>query len=70
MPLSRARRVTSHGAWRRVVFSAECDPATGDCPVCGIDYAECDCPGPTMEEEFEYREVNGVLWARPRAPSR
>jgi hypothetical protein len=49
--------------WRRVVFAADCDE-DGTCPVCGIDFAECDCPGPIMED-YEYRERNGVLWARP-----
>ena len=49
--------------WQRVVFSADTDE-DGNCPVCGIDYAECDCPGPTMEE-YEYRVMDGVLWARP-----
>ena len=65
MPLSRPRYVNSHGAWQRVVFAAECEP-DGICPVCGVDYADCPCPGPTMEEEYDYREVNGVLWARAR----
>jgi hypothetical protein len=49
--------------WRRVIFSADCDE-DGNCPVCGIDYAECKCPGPTMDD-YEYREKNGVLYARP-----
>lgn len=53
--------------WKRVVFAAECSDE-GLCPVCGIDYAECDCPGPTMDE-YEYREVNGVLWARALPPA-
>lgn len=48
--------------WRRVVFSADCDE-DGNCPVCGIDFAECDCPGPTMEN-YEYKEINGVMYAR------
>ncbi|MGY3615684.1 hypothetical protein [Bradyrhizobium sp. USDA 10063] len=50
-------------AWRRVIHAAECD-AYGNCPVCGIDYAECDCPGPSQADEFEYRVRDGVLWAR------
>lgn len=51
--------------WRKVVFSSECDE-DGNCPRCGIDYAECDCPGPTQDELFEYQEdANGILWARP-----
>lgn len=50
--------------WQRVVFSAECDE-DGNCPVCGdIDFAECGCPGPTQEDEFEYEEIDGVLMAR------
>lgn len=51
-------------SWQRVVFSAECDE-DGNCPVCGdIDFAECGCPGPTQEDEFEYEEIDGVLMAR------
>jgi hypothetical protein len=53
---------TSPGKWMAVVFSADCDE-DGNCPACGIDYAECPCPGPTMEG-YEYREINGVLFAR------
>lgn len=63
--IPRRRIVNSHGAWQRVVFAVDCEP-DGLCPVCDIDYAECPCPGPTMNEEYDYREVNGVLWARAR----
>lgn len=49
--------------WRRVIFSADCDE-DGNCPSCGIDYGECRCLGPTMED-YEYRERGGVLYARP-----
>jgi hypothetical protein len=50
--------------WLRVVFAAECDEA-GNCPICKtIDFAECRHPGPTQEDEYEYRERNGVLEAR------
>jgi hypothetical protein len=48
--------------WQRVIFAADCDEE-GCCPECGIDYAECPCPGPTMDE-YEYCEVDGVMWAR------
>jgi hypothetical protein len=41
--------------WLRVVFSAECS-RDGTCPVCGADFGEC--PGPTQEDEFEYRVVD------------
>ena len=53
--------------WQRVVFAADCEP-DGLCPVCGIDYAECPCPGPTMDDEYEYIERNDVLYARPKPP--
>lgn len=50
--------------WKRVVFSAECDEF-GNCPVCkDIDFADCDCPGPTQDDEFEYEERDGILMAR------
>jgi len=49
--------------WRKVVYAADCDE-DGNCPVCGIDYSECDCPGPTMDE-MEYRWIDGELYARP-----
>lgn len=31
-----------------------------------IHYADCSCPGPHQEDEFEYREIDGVLCARRR----
>ena len=43
-----------NNTWVRVVFSDECDEF-GNCPICRIDYTECPCPGPTMDEEYEYR---------------
>lgn len=53
--------------WVRVVFSADVDPETDECPGCGGHYPECPCPGPTMDK-FEYRESSdGVLMAYRRA---
>jgi DNA (cytosine-5)-methyltransferase 1 len=49
--------------WQRVIHSCECDEY-GNCPECGIDYSECGCPGPTQDDEYEYRERDGVLEAR------
>lgn len=46
-------------AWKRVVFSDECDEM-GYCPLCHIEYAECACPGPT-QDGITYREIDGVL---------
>jgi len=52
--------------WIKVVFASNCDE-DGNCPVCGIDYADCDCPSPTMEDEYEYKEdKDGELWARKK----
>lgn len=50
--------------WQEVVFSSDCDE-DGDCPVCGIDYSECPCPGPTQDGyEYEEDQDDGVLYAR------
>lgn len=49
--------------WMRVYFAVECD-ADGNCPKCHIDFADCECPGPTQEDEFEYDVRDGVLMAR------
>jgi DNA (cytosine-5)-methyltransferase 1 len=57
--------VTAPSGFSRVVFSAECDE-DGNCPNCGIDYADCDCIGPT-EDECEYIEIDGELFGRRRA---
>lgn len=47
--------------WQRVSFSA--DTVDDACAVCGQDYAECPCPGPT-QDGWEYRITDGVLEAR------
>ena len=50
--------------WVKVVYSADCDE-DGNCPVCTVDYAECDCIGPTMDErEVVYIWVDEVLYGR------
>jgi hypothetical protein len=48
--------------WRKVVYAADCDE-DGNCPVCKIDYSECDCPGPTMDG-FGYCWIDGELHAQ------
>lgn len=48
--------------WQIVVFVHDLDE-DGNCPLCNIDYADCECPGP-MQEGYEYEEINGVLYAR------
>ena len=58
-------------AWQRVVFAHDCaeDEDTGEpvCPHCEADYADCDCPGPHMEDEYDYEWRGKTLWARPKA---
>lgn len=50
--------------WSRVSFASDVDPETDACSLCGVDYAECPCPGPTMDD-YEYRLTDdGVLEAR------
>jgi hypothetical protein len=58
--------------WKPVVFAADCIYEEWDefqecpiCPVCKTDYADCECPGPMQEDEFEYKEIDGQLYARP-----
>lgn len=57
--------------WRKVVFLLDCSecPDCGEpiCPQCGGHYADCDCPGPMQDDEFDYRtDENGDLIARPK----
>ena len=60
----RVSSVNRNGGWRRVVFGVEVGD-DGECPVCGGEYAECPCPGPTMDDH-EYKMVGDVLMARQR----
>ena len=53
------------GAWntvdfRPVQFAGDCDE-DGNCPVCGVDYSECECPGPTEDGVF-YAETDAGLY--------
>lgn len=56
--------------WVKVVFAGDCEEdECGEliCAGCGGDYSECACPGPTMEEEYDYRfDENDVMWARKK----
>lgn len=56
--------------WKRVVHTADCDhDVDGDyyqCPNCGVEYGECECPGPTMDDELDYQIRDGISYARPR----
>lgn len=55
--------------WKKVVFAGDCleceNCGEPFCDECGSHYADCDCPGPTQDDEYEYRETDdGVLQAR------
>jgi hypothetical protein len=55
--------------WRKVVYAADCEPCDmceePICPHCGGEhYADCECPGPHQDDEYEYREISGHLMAR------
>jgi hypothetical protein len=49
--------------WLRVSYAFDTDE-DGNCALCGADYTDCPCPGPTMDELYEYRVVEGRLQAR------
>ena len=52
---------------RRVLFAHECAPCPGCeepiCPRCAIHYGECNCPGPSQDDLYDYVEIRGVLYA-------
>lgn len=56
--------------WEPVQFTRDCtlDGATEPyCTLTARDCDECPCAGPTQDDEYEYRVVDGVMLARPRA---
>ena len=53
--------------WTKVVYAADCgDPEDEllECHQCGGMYADCPCPGPTMDDVVEYTEINGHWYGR------
>lgn len=55
--------------WQLVIHADECAPCelcgSPVCPECGEHYADCPCPGPTQDDAYEYRWIDGVMYARP-----
>lgn len=47
---------------QKVIFIADLDE-DGCCPACAVDYAECDCPGPDQDDEFDYEWDGDDLYA-------
>ena len=60
---------TASDEWIKVVYAFECPPCEmcGEpvCPNCDEHYAECECPGPTQDDIYEYKKGDdGELYAR------
>lgn len=59
--------------WIKVVFAAdmlECEECGEPfCPECNDHYADCACIGPHQDDDHEYKETKGVLYARQRKRS-
>ena len=61
--------------WKRVIYASDCSDYMGrgeldddlTCAGCFGDYAECGCPGPTMDSEYDYQVRDGIEYARPRS---
>jgi hypothetical protein len=53
--------------WKKVIYAHDCEACDmcGDpvCPICEDHYADCDCPGPHQDDEYNYQEIKGVLYA-------
>lgn len=57
----------------KVVFAHDCiydewdkDRECPICPVCKTDYSECNCPGPMQQDIYDYKEINGVMYAKKK----
>lgn len=59
---------------KRVVFAADCVPCEcceePFCEQCQEHYADCECPGPTQDDEYDYVEVDGVLFAKIKSDTK
>lgn len=57
--------------WKKVVHACDCEPCAmceePVCPVCTEHYADCECPGPTQDDEYEYRDGPNGMEARELA---
>jgi DNA (cytosine-5)-methyltransferase 1 len=57
--------------WKRVIYASDCagdmDDDYLECNGCGGNYSGCECPGPSMDEEYDYQEREGVHYAKKRS---
>jgi hypothetical protein len=75
--LERLHVVTPPRGWKQVSFAGDClnfdgelDELGDQCSICGLDYSDCECPGPTHDEVTEYKTIDGVLFATFEKPPR
>ena len=56
------------GEWRPVIYAHDCELCDmceePYCSTCEAHYADCECPGPHQEDEYEYKTINGMEYAR------
>lgn len=57
--------------WVKVVFLSDCifedwdeDKECPLCPQCGDDYSDCLCPGPMMDDIYQYDWFDDILYAK------
>lgn len=57
-------------SWHKVIYAGDCrlcewcdEPV---CPKCNIHYWECKCPGPHQSDEYDYKWIEGDLYAREK----
>ncbi|CAB5218831.1 hypothetical protein UFOVP215_48 [uncultured Caudovirales phage] len=57
--------------WQKVIYLGDCIFEEWDeyneisiCPSCLIDFSDCNYPGCMQEDEFEYKEFDGILYAK------
>lgn len=50
----------SDSKWKRVKYASDCSTCEccGEpfCDECGEHYADCECPGPDQDDEWDYNE--------------
>jgi hypothetical protein len=54
--------------WQEVVYAHDCEACDmceePVCPKCEVHYADCPCPGPHQDDEYEYQTIDGQEMAR------
>ena len=65
--MSEMQKSNGH-KWLKVLYAHDCEPCDmceePVCAKCEMHYADCECPGPHQDDEFEYRDFSGIEYAR------